>query len=286
MSRSAKPRLEELFEQAYCDGYEFHGELGLEAEVFAGYLTAIAEKHLGPGVPRAVTLSFVDSLHICDVYLAAACAQHSPAAWSRFMRLYQKYLNDIALPVSPSSDAAHELADSVLVEMFLPDRSGHSRIASYHGRSSLATWLRVIVCHRASNERERKDNSLERIESMPAVAVTQGVRNMEAVLRSLRYDEMIEDSLRKSCNCLTDRERLLLLLRYDEELQVSQIARLLGVCPSTVTRQLERVQGKLRENVVSTLAAKHNLQQAAIEECLTDLLDNPSHSILALIKEC
>ncbi|PYT05398.1 MAG: hypothetical protein DMF60_12105, partial [Acidobacteria bacterium] len=158
--------------------------------------------------------------------------------------------------------------------------------ASYHGRSSLATWLRVIVCHRAINERERKDNSLERIESMPAVAVTQGVRNIEAVLRGLRYEEMIEDSLRKSCNSLTDRERLLLLLRYDEELQVSQIARLLGVCPSTVTRQLERVQGKLRESVVSTLAAKHNLQQAAIEECLTDLLDNPSHSILAMIKEC
>ncbi|PYT05054.1 MAG: hypothetical protein DMF60_13165, partial [Acidobacteria bacterium] len=165
-----------MFERAYCDGYDFHGELGLDAEVFAGYLTAIAEKHLGPAVPRAVTLRFVDSLHIRDVYLAAACAQHSPAAWARFMKLYQKFLKDIAFPVSPSTGAAHELADSVMVEMFLPDRSGHSRIASYHGRSSLATWLRVIVCHREINERERKDNSLERIESMPAVAVTQGVR--------------------------------------------------------------------------------------------------------------
>jgi RNA polymerase sigma factor (sigma-70 family) len=202
------------------------------------------------------------------------------------MKLYQTYLKAIALPVSPSSDAARELADSVLVELFLPDRSGNSRIASYHGRSSLTTWLRVIVCHRAINERERKDNSLERIESMPAVAATSGVRNIEAVLRSLRYEDMLEDSLRKSCNRLTDRERLLLLLRYDEELQVSQIARLLGVYPSTVTRQLERVHGKLRENVVSTLASEHNLQQDAIEECLTDLLDNPSHSILALIKEC
>jgi RNA polymerase sigma-70 factor (ECF subfamily) len=286
VSRSAKPRLEELFEQAYSDGYGVHGDLALEAEVFAEHLTAIAAKHLGPGVPRAVTLSFIDSLHTCDVYLAAACAQHSAAAWSRFMTLYQKYLKDIALSVSPNSDAAGELADSVLVELFLSDRSGHSRIASYHGRSSLATWLRVIVCHRAINERERKDNSLERIESIIAVAVMPGVRNLEAVFRSLRYEDMIEDSLRKSCNCLTDRERLLLLLRYDEELQVSQIARLLGVCPSTVTRQLERVQGKLRENVVSTLASTHNLQQDAIEECLVDLLDNPSHSILALIKEC
>src|SRR5207244_5323758 len=110
---------------------------------------------------------------------------------ARFMKLYQKFLKDIAFPVSPSTGAAHELADSVMVEMFLPDRSGHSRIASYHGRSSLATWLRVIVCHRAINERERKDNSLERIESMPAVAVHQGVRNIETVLRGLRYGARI-----------------------------------------------------------------------------------------------
>lgn len=202
------------------------------------------------------------------------------------MRLYQKYLNDIALSVSPNSDAASELAGSVLVDMFLPDRSGHSRIASYHGRSSLTTWLRVIVCHRATNERECKYNSLERIESIPEVAEKGDVRNIEAALRASRYEDMIKDSLSCSCKRLSDRERLLLLLRYDEELQVSQIARLLGVFPSTVTRQLERVQGKLRENVVSTLATKYKLQPAAIQECVTDLLDNPSHSVLAHIKEC
>jgi RNA polymerase sigma-70 factor len=286
MSRSAKPSPADLFEQAYSDGYICHGDFGLEPEEFTAHLIAIAQKHLGQGVPQAVALSFIDSLHTCDVYLAAACAHHSADAWGRFMSLYQKYLKAIALSVSPSSDAAQELSDNVLVEMFLPDCSGHSRIASYHGRSSLATWLRAIVCHRAINERERKDNSLERIESMPEMAETGSERNIEAMLRAARYENVINDSLRSSCNRLTDRERLLLLLRYDEELQVSQIARLLGVCPSTVTRQLERVQGKLRENVVSTLTSKHNLQEAAIEECLTDLLENPSHSILALIKEC
>jgi RNA polymerase sigma-70 factor len=286
MSRSAKPRLDELLRQAYADAYSYHGDLGLEADQFAAYLIAIVEKDFRPAVPRSAALSFIDSLHTCDLYLAAACAQHNAAAWSSFMRLYQKYLNDIALSVSPNCDAASELAGSVLVDMFLPDRSGQSRIASYHGRSSLATWLRVIVCHRAINERELKYNSLERIESIPEVAETAEVRNIEAVLRAVRYEEMIRDSLRGGCKCLSDRERLLLLLRYDEELQVSQIARLLGVCPSTVTRQLERVQGKLRENVVSTLATKYKLQQAAIQECVTDLLDNPAHSILALIKEC
>ena len=286
MSRNAKPRLDEMFVKAHSDGYAIHGDLGLSVEDFAAHLIAIIEKRLGKGAPPAAAVSFVDSLHTCDLYLAAACAQHTAAAWSRFMKLYQKYLHDNALSVSPSSDAARELAGGVLVDMFLPDRSGRSRIASYHGRSSLATWLRVIVCHRAINERESKYNTLERIESIPEVAERADVRNIEAVLRAARYEDMIKESLRTCCRRLTDRERLLLLLRYDEELQVSQIARLLGVNPSTVTRQLERVQGKLRENVVSTLASRYKLRQPAIQECLNDLLDNPSHSILTIIKEC
>ena len=285
-SRNSKPRLHDVFGQAYSDGYAIHGDLGLGVEEFAAHLIAIVEKHLGQGAAHSAALSFVDSLHTSDLYLAAACAKHTGAAWSRFMRLYQKYLNDNALSVSPGSDAAQELAGGVLVDMFLPDRSGRSRIASYHGRSSLATWLRVIVCHRAINERESKYNTLERIESIPEIAETAGLRNIEAVLRASRYEDMIKESLKSGCRRLTDRERLLLLLRYDEELQVTQIARLLGVNPSTVTRQLERVQGKLRESVVSTLSSTYKLRQAAIQECLTDLLDNPSHSVLSIIKEC
>ena len=286
MSRSAKPGLYDLFGQAYSDGFAYHGELGLDADDFAAHLIAIVEKHLGLGKPRADVASLICSLHTCDLYLAAACAQHSAAAWSQFLRLYQNYLNNIALSVSPTGDAAEELADCVLADLFLPDRSGRSRISSYHGRSSLATWLRVVVCHRATNERESKYNSLERIEAIPEVVETAAVRNIEAVLRANRYEDMIRDALKGGCECLSDRERLLLLLRYDQELQVSQIARLLGVCPSTVTRQIERVQEKLRENVISTLTTRYRLLQPAIQECLADLLSNPSHSILTIIKEC
>ncbi len=286
MSRNAQPRVDDLFAKAYTDGYAHHGDLGLGVEEFAAHLLAIVEKYVGKGAAAAAALGFVDNLHIGDLYLAAACAKHGGAAWNRFMALYQKYLNDTALSFSRSVDAAHDLASGVLVDMFLPDRSGRSRIASYHGRSSLATWLRVIVCNRAINERENKYNTLERIESIPELPETAAVRNMEAVVRAARYEEMIKESLKIACRRLTDRERLLLLLRYDEELQVSQIARLLGVNPSTVTRQLDRVQSKLRDNVVSTLASRFNLQEAAIQECLADLLDNPSHSILVIIKEC
>ena len=68
-----------------------------------------------------------------------------------------------------------------------PDRSGHSRIASYDGRSSLATWLHVIVTHRVANERVRKWNTVERPGDMPDVADHAALGDLEAELRAHRY---------------------------------------------------------------------------------------------------
>jgi len=232
-----------------------------------------------------VAIDFVAGLHVKDFYLAVACAQHSERAWHLFITIYQKYIIDLSYFLSPNSDAARELADDMLVDLFLPDRVGNSRIASYAGRSSLATWLRVIITHRAINERERKHNTLEHLECMPEIADVRSLKSIEAALRADKYEHIIKDCFERACQSLNDNERLVLLLRYEQELQLSQIGRLLGIHTSTVARRLGQVQRKLRGEVMSVFACKYSFGQAAIEECLADISENPSHSILALIKQ-
>jgi len=76
------------------------------------------------------------------------------------------------------------------------------------------------------------------------------------------------------------------LWRYEDGLQLGQIAKLLGIHQSNVTRQLERMQSKLRDQVVAVLSTKHGLSRLAVKECLEDIIENPAHevSILELIK--
>jgi RNA polymerase sigma-70 factor, ECF subfamily len=277
--------LEWLIESLYSSGYGCHGDLGLELGGFSKHLFSVVDRYLGSGASRSATINFINNLHTNDLYLAIACAEQKDVAWNRFNSIYNKYIGELAVFVSPNRDAARDLAANLLVDMFLPDCSGRSRIASYDGRSALATWLRIIISRRAINERERKCNKMGRIESMPEIADEMGLRSIEADLRSHQYEYMIKDSFKWACKELIDRERLLLLLRYEDELQLNQIARLLGVHQSTVTRQLVKIQEKLRDEVVSILASKYHLSHAAIEECLADILENPSHSILASIKQ-
>jgi len=170
-----------------------------------------------------------------------------------------------------------EVADSVLVSLCLPDRSGCQRIASYDGRSSLATWLRVIVVNRAINHsNERRVASDEIVTDIPD---SRAIVNIESALRAGRYAKALTESLAQAFQTLTARERLMLLWRYEDNLQLGEIAKLLGIHQSNVTRQLLRLQARLRETVIQALASQHHLVSSAIQECLSDITENPHLSI-------
>lgn len=283
MRRYSDSRLSETVFQAYGQGYASHGQLDLQLEDFKSHVIWVASKHLIPDAPNPVRINFVRALHTTDLYLALACARGSEAAWDRFTLMYGGYLQATANFVTAPSTTATEIADNVLVDLFLPGPSGRSRIGSYEGRSSLATWLRVVVTHHAANERERLRNSIGDPQ-VPDVADELATSRMDASLRACRYGKMIRDALRSSCDCLTERERLILLLRYDEGLQFGQIARIFGVHQSTITRQMERSCKRLREAVIATLSTKYDLNPAAINECQEDILENPGYSVLAFLE--
>jgi RNA polymerase sigma-70 factor (ECF subfamily) len=271
-------------ERVYQNGYYFHGDLQIIFREFKARLLAIIEKYLDENATDKNVIRVINSLHGNDLYLAFACAQHSAQAWDRFTNSYRRYIYNLAALVSPVKCLAYELAENILADLFLPDRSGRSRIASYDGRSSLATWLRVIICHRAANEQARKFNNMAQLDDQCEKADEEAVRSIEMALRSSRYRSLIRGSLEHACGELTDRERSLLLLRYEKGLHLGQIGGLFGLHQATITRQLGRVQAKIRQSFESALIHKYKLGQAAIDECLSEIAENPAYSILALIK--
>jgi RNA polymerase sigma-70 factor len=295
-----KTDLEPVIASAYSEGLERFGDLGLDLPTYADRIDSIIRKHLGKSPTSDSTVRFVKALHGRDLYLATACALSSPGvtlrnsrepadrasiAWKTLETTYKGLIYDLVRFFYRSSFVAQDLADNILAELFLPDRSGHSRIASYDGRSSLGTWLRVVICNRSINA-QRCSACAKSTDLQPDLPDGPAFANIELTVRADRYRNPLEDSLALACRGLSPRERLMLLWRYQDGLQLGQIARLLGIHQSNVTRQLERMQGKLRDDVIATLASKHGLSRSAIQECLEDIVENPRHqvSILEFVK--
>jgi RNA polymerase sigma factor (sigma-70 family) len=292
--------LEPIIVSGYSEGCARFGDLGLDLDVFTKRIHAIIEKHLGANPSPEVMINFAKGLHTRDLYLATACAQHclypsmdptasAPSehagrAWKVMESTYRGFIRDLARYFFRKGYISQDLSDNILADLFLPDRSGTSRIVSYDGRSSLSTWLRVVISNRAINAK-RGSATMQSVEILSDIPDEPALQSIDSELRTKRYHAPLRESLTLACSRLTLRERLILLWRYEDGLQLGQIARLLDIHQSNVTRQLDRLQGKLREHVVEILTTQHGLSLAAIEECLDDIVENPQTiAILEFIK--
>ena len=70
---------------------------------------------------------------------------------------------------------------------------------------------------------------------------------------SLQMERLRRNLRRAREQELTPRQRQMLELRYDRQLSVTEIAEKLGVCPSTVSRTLQRARERLRRYLRYTL---------------------------------
>jgi len=93
----------------------------------------------------------LSSLRLEELALACACAGGHEGAWEHFIREYRPILYRAASAIDPSG-GARDLADALYAELFgLTERDGirRSHFEYFHGRSSLATWLRAVLAQRS-----------------------------------------------------------------------------------------------------------------------------------------
>jgi RNA polymerase sigma-70 factor len=283
-----KPRFgcREHFMQAYQNAQSEHPSLGLNFDGYVSGLLPIINKHLGENPQSVTVIWFLKELHTNDLYLTIACAHRSEAAWQQFETYFRKFLFELAKRESANVEAARELSDGVFTDLFFEDRSGRPRIASFEGQCSLAHWLRIVISNRAINERQRKGNDLESLESTSDFIDENSLQKIELPLRANQYRPIVQKTFRGASRSLTEREQYILLLRYDHKLKEQLMGRMLGVHQSTVTRLLQRIYQKMRQEMMMILTDRYQLSPEAIEECIVDMLENPEHSLLESIKDC
>src|SRR5512137_2604527 len=124
---------------------------GVSIDDFTAALGRSAGHRFAGRHPTAAELEeYLESLHAEDLALACACARGYDAAWEHFVREYRPILLRVA-GRGQQADSARDVADSIYAELYgLEERDGARRslFDYFHGRSSLAGWLRAVVAQR------------------------------------------------------------------------------------------------------------------------------------------
>jgi len=248
----------------------------ISEHTFRAVLTRSAAKTLGAGAREGDRVErYVSALHLEDLALAAACEAGNDAAWDHFVLEFRPVLYRAADALSPGG-GARELADAIYADLFgLQERDGERRslLRYFHGRSSLATWLRAVLAQRHVDA-IRSSRRLEPIEDeegtteipSPAVAADPDRR---------RFLALVKVTLLQAIASLPDRDRLRLGCYYRENLTLAQIGRLLKEHEATVSRQLTRTRRAIRVEVERLLRGEHGMSDAAIAQCFESTIDDP-----------
>jgi RNA polymerase sigma-70 factor len=256
----------ELHREALCARWE------LPAEVFAEGLRRSAQKRFGGAQPDPGAVeAYLKSLHLEDLALACACSEGIEQAWEFFIAHFRQDLRNAASAMLRGSgradDArAEELADSLYAELYGVRSSTDGRRKSlfeyFHGRSKLSTWLRAVLAQKqvdmfrttgrtvsldAEMEGDVPHELADRAASVPA----------DPDPDRERYIGRFERALSAALASLAPRERMILACYYVDQLTLAEIGRILREHESTVSRQLERMRGALREGV--TQALRHEM---------------------------
>ena len=217
---------------------------GISEERFRETLSASAAKGLD-----------LSSLHLEDLALACACADGNEAAWDHFVLSHRPVLYRSADALEPGG-GAREVADELYADLFgLKERDGQrqSLFRYFHGRSSLATWLRAVLAQRfVDRVRTRR-----RLESLPEHedAAPREFTAPPADPDRNRYLGLICAALAAALDRLPDRDRLRMSLYYAQQLTLAQAGKLLNESEATVSRQLARTRTALRKDVEHQLEA-------------------------------
>lgn len=275
---------------AYLRACQFYGNHGVNEQEFINYISSLTiEKNQRVKVVSPAgggnIIQFIKSHHINDLYLAYACSLGIDTAWQCFINSFSTDIRIFARLFSGNATIAGEIAGSIWTYLYLPSRNGRKRISTYDGRIPLTNWLRVVVSNRLANHRELKINCSKGLDDVAESSVPFEHDKIDSAIRFRRYGVFISDSLAEACRELTNQECLLILLRYERNLDLKYISRLFNVHQSTVTRRIERTCWKIRRKVRSILIKKYKLKEFAVEECIAELLENPDYSIISKIRE-
>lgn len=238
------------------------GQWNLSPGAFRSALErCLPEGAVEPGDVRAR----LEALRLEDLAMACACAEGDEAAWEHFVLTFRPVLYRAAAAMDPSG-GARDLADSLYADLFGIPASGGDRkslFRYFHGRSSLATWLRAVLAQRHVDRIRagKRWEPLPEEDTVPAPAV-------EPDPDRRRFGALVAGALRAAVEALSPKDRLRLAWYYAHDMTLAEIGRALKEHEATVSRNLSKARRLILEHVERQLERDHGLGRREIDECL------------------
>jgi RNA polymerase sigma-70 factor (ECF subfamily) len=261
--------LAELHARSECDRF------GMNREALSDVLCEVGAKSVTAVASESELRTFFLNLRVEELVLARACAAGNDSAWELFLVRYREKLYLSALRIAREDSAARELADSLYADLYgttMRDGQRVSKLASYTGRGSLEGWLRTVLAQEYVN-RYRRTKRLVSLDEESEEGVQFRAPDPEEVSSGVLGTATLESATDEALTCLSAEDRLILSAYYLDDRTLAEIARMLGVHESTISRKIDKLAKILRKQVLAGLMRRGRTRRQAEEALEVDVRD-------------
>ncbi|MGA3169337.1 MAG: sigma-70 family RNA polymerase sigma factor [Terriglobia bacterium] len=227
-------------------------KFGLTQQDFVIILQEVAAKYLRADAAPSEILGFLASLRVEELVLARACAQGHETAWELFLNRYREKLYRAAYSIAQEDSAARDLADSLYADLYGTRTTEGRRISklnSYTGRGSLEGWLRAVLAQEYVN-RYRRQHRLVSLDEQTEAGVQFQTEEPDP---AQALDARVEKATDQALASLAAEDKFILASYYLDGRTLRDIARMLDVHESTISRKLEKITSSARKSILAGL---------------------------------
>ncbi len=161
------------------------------------------------------------------------------ADFAELVKENQAMVYSVAYHFLHDRSLAEELSQDVFLQLY-------KNLDKMESRRHTTNWLRRVAGHRCIDYARKQGGAVEvDFESVPEPSSEPGLP-----------DPLLREHLQKLVASLPEKKRMLVILRYQEEMELEEIARMLDMPARTVRTQIWRTLALLREKSSRLLGAK------------------------------
>jgi RNA polymerase sigma-70 factor (ECF subfamily) len=172
-----------------------------------------------------------------DQELIEACQRGEAEAFRGLFERHKDKIFSVALRYSGDAAVAQEIPQETFLKIF-------TGLKSFRGNSDFGSWLYRVVVNSCLDEKRKSRRLMPLLDEALAILPA---RDLSA------FDEVARTELRGHLHSvvagLPDEQRILLVLRYTQNLSYDEIAGILGTSHGTIASRLSRIHKTLERRL-------------------------------------
>jgi len=170
--------------------------------------------------------------------MTLAAVDVQPTAFADLVRAHQAMVFSIAYHFLRDRSAAEEIAQDVFLQLY-------RKMGELTAGAHITFWLRKVTSHRCIDcVRKKKLHASVALDDAPDLFVKED-----------REDPLLSRRVRALLASLPEKPRMVMILRYQEDMMPEEIANILEMPVSTVKSHLQRSLAMLREKMTRSMGS-------------------------------